>query len=187
MSAPVNAFFMPSSFGRKPSIFCDQRFSALLFGRWQNRSWFCPGTTHGRCGDVGKVGCDTGSVDNIVERELVDQRRRLEEERQRLANTAGCTCDDYTEGGCGQQLVSPFLSKVLAQHLHLVATYRLSYLRIGVLEQGPRMDCVWQMRRQTVEMTAVYMKQLKKSRREKDSSKASTNGCEQIVRRILDA
>ena len=33
---------------------------------------------------MGKVGSDTGSVDNIVERELVDKGARLEEQREGL-------------------------------------------------------------------------------------------------------
>ena len=41
-----------------------------------------------------EIGCYTGRVDDIVERELVNQGRRLEEEREGLANTARCTCDD---------------------------------------------------------------------------------------------
>ena len=41
-----------------------------------------------------KIGSDAGRVDNIVQREMVDERRRLEEERQGLANTARSTCDD---------------------------------------------------------------------------------------------
>jgi hypothetical protein len=39
---------------------------------------------HRRGGDVGQVGGNTGSVDDIVEGKLVDKRRGLEEERQRL-------------------------------------------------------------------------------------------------------
>jgi hypothetical protein len=35
-------------------------------------------------GDVGQVGRNTGSVDDIVEGELVDEGRSLEEEGQRL-------------------------------------------------------------------------------------------------------
>lgn len=51
-------------------------------------------STYGDGGDVRQVGGDTGSVDDIVERELVDEGRDLEEEGQRLANATGSTCDD---------------------------------------------------------------------------------------------
>jgi hypothetical protein len=36
--------------------------------------------------DVRKVGSDTGSVNNIIQGELIDQRASLQEERERLAN-----------------------------------------------------------------------------------------------------
>lgn len=45
--------------------------------------------------DVRQVGGNTWSVDDIVERKVVDERAGLEEEGQRLADTARCTCDDY--------------------------------------------------------------------------------------------
>ena len=51
-------------------------------------------STYGDGGDVRQVGGDTGSVDDIVERELVDEGREREEEGQRLANATGSTCDD---------------------------------------------------------------------------------------------
>jgi hypothetical protein len=43
---------------------------------------------------VRKVGGDTGSVDDIVERKVVDERAGLEEEGQRLANTASGSGND---------------------------------------------------------------------------------------------
>ena len=36
---------------------------------------------------MGEIGRDTGGVDDIVERELVDEGRRLEQERQRLVSS----------------------------------------------------------------------------------------------------
>jgi hypothetical protein len=46
---------------------------------------------------VGQISGDTEGVDNIVEGEVVDERRGLEEEGQRLSDTTGCSCDDCTE------------------------------------------------------------------------------------------
>ena len=43
---------------------------------------------------MGEVGGDTGSVDDIVEGEVVDERARLEEEGQWLSDTTGGTCYD---------------------------------------------------------------------------------------------
>lgn len=40
---------------------------------------------------MGQVSGDTGGVDNVVEGEVGDQRRLLEEERQGLADTTGST------------------------------------------------------------------------------------------------
>jgi len=48
----------------------------------------------GNSRDVGEVGGDTGSVDDIVEGEVVDERARLEEEGQWLSDAAGGTCYD---------------------------------------------------------------------------------------------
>ena len=125
MSAPVKAFFMPSSLGRKPSTFCTLRFSSVPGDvRGQGAA---TGNTHGGCGDVRKIGCDTGCVDNIIEREVVDQGRRLEEEREGLANTAGCTCDD-----CG--VVDVQVSDCACVSVRLprpASTYQLSYLRLS--------------------------------------------------------
>jgi len=44
---------------------------------------------------VREVGGDTGGVDDIVERELADQRARLHEKGQRLANATRGSCDNY--------------------------------------------------------------------------------------------
>jgi len=41
--------------------------------------------------DVGQVSGNTGGVDNVVEGKVGDQGRLLEEERQRLSDTAGST------------------------------------------------------------------------------------------------
>ena len=49
-------------------------------------------------GNVGQVGGHTGGVDDIVERELVDERAGLEEEGQWLADTARGTSDDCSNG-----------------------------------------------------------------------------------------
>lgn len=43
---------------------------------------------------MGNVGGYTRGVDNIVESKVLDKRRRLEEEREGLANTARGTGDD---------------------------------------------------------------------------------------------
>ena len=40
--------------------------------------------THRGSGDMGKVSCHAGGVDNIIERELIHERGCFEEERQRL-------------------------------------------------------------------------------------------------------
>lgn len=52
------------------------------------------GSSYRDRGDVRQVGGNTGCVDDIVQRELVDKGRDLKEEGQRLANATGCTCDD---------------------------------------------------------------------------------------------
>lgn len=44
--------------------------------------------------DVGQVGGYTEGVDDIVKGQVVDQRRGLEEKRQRLSDSTGCSCDD---------------------------------------------------------------------------------------------
>lgn len=46
-------------------------------------------------GDVRDIGSNTGGVDNIVEGELRDERRGLEEEGERLSDTTGSTSNDY--------------------------------------------------------------------------------------------
>jgi hypothetical protein len=43
---------------------------------------------------VREVGGDTGGVDDIVERELADQRAGLHEKRQRLANATRGSCNN---------------------------------------------------------------------------------------------
>lgn len=50
--------------------------------------------THSGRRDVRKVGSNTGSVDDIVEREVIDQGARLEKEGEGLANSSRGTCDD---------------------------------------------------------------------------------------------
>ena len=45
--------------------------------------------TYGVGGDVGEVGSDTGSVDDIVQGELINQRAELEEEGQGLLSSQG--------------------------------------------------------------------------------------------------
>lgn len=47
-------------------------------------------------GNVRQIRRDTWGVHDIVEGELVDERAGLEEERQRLTDTARGTCDDYS-------------------------------------------------------------------------------------------
>lgn len=43
---------------------------------------------------MGKVGSNAGGVDNIVESKLVNEGAGLEEQRQRLSNTARSTSND---------------------------------------------------------------------------------------------
>lgn len=77
MSAPVRAFSRPLSAGRKPVTVC-----AMLASHGVPDASSV--VTYSGRGDVGKVSGNTGGVDNIVERELVDQRRGLQEEREGL-------------------------------------------------------------------------------------------------------
>jgi hypothetical protein len=46
--------------------------------------WESPGSTYGARRDVREIGSDTGGVDDIVQGELVNVRRGLEEEREGL-------------------------------------------------------------------------------------------------------
>jgi hypothetical protein len=49
---------------------------------------------------VRKVGSDTGSVNNIIQGELIDQRASLQEERERLLETVSRSLErgkDYVE------------------------------------------------------------------------------------------
>ena len=68
----------------------------------------CP---YGDGGDVGQIGGDTWSVDDIVKSELLDERAGLEEEREGLANATGSTCDD-----CIDRCVSVWLYATVMIH-----------------------------------------------------------------------
>ena len=59
---------------------------------------------------MGQVGGDTWGVHDIVKGEVVDERARLEEEREWLANTARGTCDDCS---MGQRFVSMDIVTIL--------------------------------------------------------------------------
>jgi len=50
--------------------------------------------TYGRRRDVGEISSNTGSVDNIVEGQFGDERRDLEEQRERLADSSRGTSDN---------------------------------------------------------------------------------------------
>ena len=65
-------------------------------------------------GDVGQIGGDAGSVDDIVERKVVDQRAGLEEEGQWLANATRRACDDC----CAESIL------MSAQSLLVIRTMR---------------------------------------------------------------
>jgi hypothetical protein len=41
--------------------------------------------TYGHGGDVGEIGGDTGGVDHIVQSELIDERARLQQQREGLS------------------------------------------------------------------------------------------------------
>jgi len=43
------------------------------------------------CADMRKVGCYTGRVHNVVQRELIDERVHLKKKRERLSDSAGST------------------------------------------------------------------------------------------------
>jgi hypothetical protein len=58
----------------------------------------------GRRRDVGKVGGNTGRVDNIVESQLVDEVGSLEEQREGLANATRGTSNDCNEDLLARQL-----------------------------------------------------------------------------------
>ena len=45
-----------------------------------------------------EIGGNTGSVDNIVERELIDERASLQQERERLANATRGTKNSCSWG-----------------------------------------------------------------------------------------
>lgn len=75
-------------------------------------TWRLSEATHGNRGDVGEVGSNTGGVDNIIEGEDVDKRRRLHEKGERLANTARGSCDD-----CVLPAISLCLLESSAPHL----------------------------------------------------------------------
>jgi hypothetical protein len=76
-SAPENACFMPSSLGRKAVNFCafSQLVFTILIARHKTYCWR---------GDVRQVGTDAGSVDHIVEGEIVDERADLQQKGQWL-------------------------------------------------------------------------------------------------------
>lgn len=69
------------------------------------------GLTYGGGGDVRQVGRDSRGVDNIVESELINEGRSLEEEGERLVQTSMLTheCkremgrDEYKPGQCLQR------------------------------------------------------------------------------------
>lgn len=75
---------------RLGAVVLGQVASGLLLSRCvfsRGQSWrvvMATGSTHGNRGDVGQVGSDAGGVDNVVEGELVNEGRELEEEGQRL-------------------------------------------------------------------------------------------------------
>lgn len=50
----------------------------------------------GLCVDVREIGSDSGSVDNIIERQVGDQVRLLQEQREGLSDSSGSAAnDDY--------------------------------------------------------------------------------------------
>jgi hypothetical protein len=59
---------------------------------------------------VGEVLGDAGGVDDIVEGKLVNEGRKLEQERERLANATRCASNNSLDhfdgvfGGCGLEL-----------------------------------------------------------------------------------
>jgi hypothetical protein len=48
--------------------------------------------------NVGEVGSNTGGVDNIVEGELINERRSLQEEGEGLADSASSTENSWGRG-----------------------------------------------------------------------------------------
>lgn len=64
-------------------VFCCSRSRSAL-GLYVQEGRKGRGRTNGRRRDVGQVGSDTRGVDDIVESELIDERRKLQEEGQRL-------------------------------------------------------------------------------------------------------
>jgi hypothetical protein len=83
MSASLKAALAPSLGGRKPLTFCNvsayQTFS-ISANSTQSAAY--------RVGrDVRQIGRDTGGVDDIVERELVNEGRELQEQREGLSKS----------------------------------------------------------------------------------------------------
>lgn len=57
-------------------------------------------------GNVRKISGDTGTVDDIVEGQIVHQGRQFQEQRKRLPNSSGSTSDDSFDHGCLLLLLS---------------------------------------------------------------------------------
>ena len=53
--------------------------------------------TYSLGGDVREVGGDTGSIDDIVKRQLIDERAGLQKKGERLTNASSGTEDDCDE------------------------------------------------------------------------------------------
>lgn len=90
MSAPVIAFFKPSSLGRYPVIFWKNvGMSSAWPGSGLGRMTTPVGkTTYRDGGDMRQVCSDAGSIHDIVEGKLVDEGARLEEEGQWLCEVS---------------------------------------------------------------------------------------------------
>lgn len=69
MSAPCNAFSKPSSLGRYPEIrfSCQFWFSYIIRGFYRDSR------------DMREICSNAGSVDNIVKREVINERGQLAE------------------------------------------------------------------------------------------------------------
>lgn len=80
---------------------------------------------------MGQVGGDTGGVDNIVEVELADQRARLHEKRQRLANATGGSCDDCE--GCNMSAPDSLTIAAPRPHVLYIPTLTISAVLCGGL------------------------------------------------------
>lgn len=59
----------------------------------------------GNRGNVREIGGDTGSVHDIVEREVVNERAGLEEKGQWLSNSTGSSCDNCRRVGSAKMFI----------------------------------------------------------------------------------